>query len=75
MLLVLYLNLVVSDQRFKFLFQPGNTRLESISHHIQINRDKWVGILYQSFATDLIIQCLDMIMQMDVEQQICFKIP
>jgi hypothetical protein len=33
-----------------------------------------VCILNESFVADLIIQCLDMVMQMDVKHQVCFKI-
>ena len=71
---IIYLYLIFSHQGFKLLLKSSNTSLKSIGHHTQINRDEWMSVLNESFATDLIIQCLNMVMQMNVKQQVSFQI-
>lgn len=69
-----YLDLVISDQSFEFFLQPSNTRFEGISHCVQINRNEWMCVLDDCFMTNLGVECPDMIMQVNIQQQIRFEI-
>ena len=58
---------VLGDQSSQLFLQHGHRSLEGSCHCVEINRNKWECVLYDSFVANICVQSLYMLMQMNIQ--------